>query len=97
MDVERTMQFSLYQQAGFAVNLQQLQRQQTQFAANRYRFRQETEARFDKHQRQIKAIRILIRAGMKLLVEVQEQQKQTDAKLRALIDSLHPRSNGNSQ
>jgi hypothetical protein len=111
MDVERTMQFILEQQADFTVrvqllqkqqadfadNMQQLQQQQQQFAANMDRFRQETETRFDKHDKQIKAIRILLRAGMKLLVQVQEQQKQTDARLQALIESLGRGRNGHSQ
>lgn len=97
MDVERTMQFILDQQATFAANMERLGEQQAQFAANLDRYRQNVEARFERNERQIRAIRVLVKAGRKLLVAVQEQQKQTDAKLTALIDSLHRGANRHSE
>jgi hypothetical protein len=50
-----------------------------------------------KHDREIAAIRTLIKQGMRLVVEVQRAQKQTEASLKALIDSLERGGNGHSK
>ena len=45
------------------------------------------EGRVDKAERQIDAIRKLLRTGMKLVVDIGEAQKAGDFKINALIDS----------
>jgi hypothetical protein len=45
-------------------------------------------ARVSKHDKEIAAIRGLIRAGMKLVIEVQRAQKKTDQTLERFIHSL---------
>lgn len=70
----------------------------------------DTKEGLDKHDRQIAAIRELIREGMRLGIETRkdfrvlaamqkataEAQKKTDASLKALIDSLRSGGNGHS-
>ena len=70
-----------------------------------------TKERLDKHDRQIAAIRDLVEAGMKMLVENQRlgvetrkelkaltaAQKQTEATLQAFIGSLRPGGNGHTK
>jgi len=69
------------------------------------------EERFDRHDRQIAAIRNLIQEGFRLVVETRkdfrtlaamqkktdEMQKRTEAKLEALIDSLTRGGNGHAK
>ncbi len=69
------------------------------------------EQRLDKHDREIAAIKTLLKQGMRLLVEVQQSQKEiqqtvkelaeaqknTDASLQAFIDSLKRGGNGHSK
>ena len=47
-----------------------------------------TQQHLDKHDREIAAIRKLVLTGMKMLVELQKSQKETDRMLQALIRSL---------
>ena len=60
-----------------------------------------TKEHLSKHDREIAAIRLLLRQGMRLLVEVQQAQKRTeqnlnrlDLKVEALVDSMR-RGGGN--
>jgi len=73
MDVERTMQFILDQQAATAVKLDHVAE----------RLDRLTE-RQDKTDRQIAAIQKLILAGMKMMVK---RDKVTDARINALVDA----------
>ena len=68
MDVERTMEWILEQQA----------RTETRFeawAARQATWEAKAEARFAKHEKEIAAIRVLVKAGMKMIVNIQEEQK----------------------
>ncbi len=56
-----------------------------------------TKERLDKHDKQIAAIRKLLKQGMRLLVELAASQKRTERKLEALIDSLRLGGNGHSK
>jgi hypothetical protein len=67
--------------------------------------------RLDKHDKQIAAIRDLVKEGMRMVVETRRlaletrkdlrelaaAQKRTDESLRALIDSLRGGSNGHTK
>jgi len=72
--------------------------------------RSNTTERLDKHDRQIAAIRALIQEGMRLVIDTRKDmrtliamqketaaaQKNTDASLKALIDSLRGGGNGHT-
>ena len=53
------------------------------------------EARVDKHDREIAAIRKLLLTGMKLVVEVQRAQKKTEQTLERFIRSMERGSQAN--
>jgi hypothetical protein len=53
------------------------------------------EARVDKHDREIAAIRKLVLTGMRMLVQLEKSQKETDRMLKDLIRSLGRGRNGN--
>ena len=67
--------------------------------------------RLDRHDKQIAAIRDLVKEGMRMVVETRRlaletrkdlrelaaAQKRTDASLHALIDSLHGGGNGHTR
>jgi hypothetical protein len=50
--------------------------------------------RLDEHDRQIAAIRTLVKQGMRMLVNLASAQRKTDANLNALISALR-QSGGN--
>jgi hypothetical protein len=62
------------------------------------------EERLDKHDRQMAAMRALMREGIRYMIETRKDlrtiaaiQKRTDAKLEALIDSMRRGGNGHSR
>jgi hypothetical protein len=88
MNVEKTMEFILQQQAKAEVEMAAMRQHQA-----------DTEAKAD---RQMAAIRKLIQTGMRMIVkneelikELAQAQKVTDAKLQGLIDALRRGANGN--
>ncbi len=101
MDVEKTMEFILQQQAKAEAEMAAMRQQQAEAQAR------QAEAQA-KHDREMAAIRKLIRTGMHMLVKNEEQikkneelvkdlakaQKTTEVKLQALIDSLRRGRNG---
>jgi hypothetical protein len=97
MNVEKTMEFILQQQANaegqMAAIRQQQARAEVEMAAIR---RQQAKAEV-----QMAAIRKLIQTGMKILVkqgehvnELAKSQRLTETKLQGLIDALRQRGNG---
>ncbi len=56
-----------------------------------------TKERLDKHDREIAAIRTLLKQGMRLVVDLASAQKRTERKLEALIDSMRGGGNGHSK
>jgi hypothetical protein len=63
-----------------------------------------TREHLSKHDREINAIRTLLKEGMHLMLETRKDfrtlaamQKQTDASLKALLDSMRRGGNGHSK
>ena len=56
-----------------------------------------TKEHLTKHDREIAAIRLLIKEGMRLVVRVQQAQVRTEASLKALIDAQRRGGNGHSK
>ena len=53
--------------------------------------------RVDQHDREIAAIRKLVLTGMKMLVRLENSQRETDRMLKELIRSLKTGSNGHGK
>ena len=108
MDVERTMEFILEQQAATAVSLARLTARHDAFAARVDKRRDAFAARVDKR---LDAIAKLMQIGMKALArtdqhlkeiavahkELAAAQKRTEASLKSLIDSLRRGGNGHQR
>jgi uncharacterized radical SAM superfamily Fe-S cluster-containing enzyme len=77
MDVERTMEFILAQQAKLA---------ESQFKADQRAAR--AEQRMDRADRQVQAIRKLVQTGMKLVIQIAAAQKKTAALVAAHEERL---------
>ena len=91
MDVERTIQFILRQQANAEVQMAAMREQQVKIERSQA-----------KAEVQMAAIRKLIQTGMRMIVrneelvkELAKAQKVTEIKLQGLIDALRRGGNGN--
>lgn len=104
MDVEKTIEFILEQQARadawHAEYLKLLKENEERWAKNDERWAK-NEARFDKFDKRLNAITKLVQTGMRMLVKIEtaqkelaESQKVTDRKLQAFIDSMRKGRNG---
>lgn len=107
MNVEKTMEFILQQQAKAEVRMTAMREQQAR-ADRQLATLAQRQAKFD---RQIAAIQKLITAGMKMIVkqgdsirqlaeaqrELASAQKVTETKLQGLIDVLKRTGNGNGR
>ncbi len=94
MDIERTMEFILQQQAKAEAEMAAMRQQQAEMLKRQAK----AEA---KAERQMAAIRKLIQVGMRMIVkneelikEVASAQKVTETKLQGLIDAWRRNGNG---
>ena len=94
MNVEKTMEFILQQQAKAEVQMAHMREQQA-------RYEKQHAEQHAKTDRQIAAIQKLIQVGMKMIVkqgeslkELADAQKVTERKLQGLIDALRRSGNG---
>jgi len=100
MNVEKTMEFILQQQARAEVQMAAMREQQ----ARAEKRQDKTDQQLAKTERQIAAIQKLIVAGMKMIVkqgtsikQLTEAQKVTEIKLQVLIDALRRGGNGSGR
>jgi len=97
MNVEKTMEFILQQQAKAEVQMAAMREQQARYEKQQA----EQHAKID---RKFAAIQKLITAGMKMIVRAEDNirqlavaQKVTETKLQGLIDVLKRSGNGNGR
>ena len=102
MDVERTMEFILNAQAKAEVEMAAMREHQAKAEVEMAAMREHQTKAEAKAERQMAAIRTLIRAGMKMIAkndqlirELAKAQKVTETKLQSLLDSLRRGGNGN--
>jgi predicted nucleic acid-binding Zn-ribbon protein len=100
MNVEKTMEFILQQQAKAEVQMAAMREQQERAEKRQAK----TDQQLAKTERQIAAIQKLIVAGMKMIVkqgasikQLTEAQKVTETKLQRLIDALRHGGNGSGR
>ena len=97
MDMEKTMQFILDQQAEVwaMIKAAEVRADRADKRMDRAEARMDrAEARMDRLEKSVDGIRKLVRTGMKLMVQIQQSQKMTDRKLQAFIDSLQKGGDG---
>ena len=83
MDVERTMEFILEQQAKAEVRMAKWEERQERVEARMDKW-EERQAKTDK---QLAAIRTILKAGMKMMVRLEEGQRQNQAAIKELAAS----------
>jgi hypothetical protein len=108
MNVERTMEFILQQQAKAEVQMAAMREQQARYEKQQAELQARHAEEHAKIDRQMKAIQKLITAGMKMIVkqgesmkglaraqrDLADAQKVTEVKLQGLIDALRRGRNG---
>jgi type IV secretory pathway VirB6-like protein len=104
MNVEKTMDFILQQQAKAEVQMAAMREQQARFEKQQAAFAQQQAAQHAKIDRKFAAIQKLITVGMKMMAktdgsirQLAEAQKVTETKLQGLIDVLKRNGNGNGR
>ena len=104
MNVEKTMEFILHQQAKAEVQMAAMREQQARYEKQQAQYEKQHAEEHAKIERQMKAIQKLITVGMKLIVrneesirQLTEAQKVTETKLQGLIDVLKRGGNGNGR
>ena len=101
MDIERTMEFILQQQAKAEAEMAAMRQQQAEMLKRQAKAEERQAKAEAKAERQMAAIRKLIQVGMRMIVkneelikEVASAQKVTETKLQGLIDAWRRNGNG---